>query len=354
VSVGRCGLLVLWGALTVAVLGCSGDADGGDADGVDGPSSTSAAVTGDAVEAVPSAGCGRSTVVPGEEKVTLRSGDAERWYIRHVPPAHDGARPIPVVVDLHGYTEGADVHAVHSALGPFGDEEGFVTITPHGTGVVAMWQAAVGSPDVSFVGDLLDQVEETMCVDTARFFATGLSNGAMMTSVLACDLADRFAAVAPVAGVTAIADCDPARPVPVVAFHGTEDPFLDFEGGFGPGVANLPTPDGSGTIGEAAEAEPAAAAGPTVPEVLTAWAERNDCSEAEPAEEPLAEDVTVVEYDCPAGAEVELYRIEGGGHTWPGAEMLKAATDIVGITTFSISANEAMWDFFEDHPLKTS
>ena len=346
---------MLCSALTVAVLACSGDDDGADgasAGSGDGPNTSSP--TGADVDPVPSSGCGASTastVAAGEEKVTMRSGDVERWYLRHVPPAHDGTTPVPVVVDLHGYTEGADVHAVHSVLGPFGDDRGFVTITPQGTGTVAMWQAAPGSPDVAFAGDLLDQVEETLCVDTARVFVTGLSNGAMMTSVLACEMADRFAAAAPVAGVTEIDGCDPARPVPLVAFHGTEDPFLDFEGGFGPGVANLPTPDGSGTIGEAAGDEPAVPAGPTVPEVVAGWAGRNGCSDDEPTEDALADDVTVVAYDCPAGAEVELYRIEGGGHTWPGAEMLKAATDVVGITTFSVSANEVMWEFFLDHPL---
>lgn len=342
---------MLGSALTVVALACSGGDSGnsgGGSAGADDPSDSSEAPTGADVAAVPSAGCGASTVAAGEERVTLRSGGVERWYLRHVPPAHDGTTPVPAVVDLHGYTEGADVHAVHSALGPFGDGHGFVTITPHGAGTVAMWQAAPGSPDVTFVGDLLDQVEETLCVDTARVFVTGLSNGAMMTSVLACEMADRFAAAAPVAGVTRIDGCDPARPVPLVAFHGTEDPFLDFEGGFGPGVANLPTSDGSGTIGEAAGAGPA---GPTVPEVVAAWAERNGCSDDAPTEEALADDVTVVGHDCPAGAEVELYRVEGGGHTWPGAEMLKAATDVVGITTFSVSADEVMWEFFQDHPL---
>ena len=339
-------------ALTVAVLACSsGDGDSGEATDAtpDAPA---------AVEPAPSSGCGGSgaaAVVPGEEKVTLQSGGAERWYLRHVPAAHDGSTPVPVVVDLHGYTEGADVHAVHSQLGPFGDGKGFVTITPHGAGTVPMWQAALGSADVAFVGDVLDQVEATLCVDAARVFVTGLSNGAMMTSVLACDLADRFAAAAPVAGATAVADCDPARPVPVVAFHGTEDPFLDYDGGFGPGVANLPSPDGEGTIGDAEDAGRGRPVGDRtpVPDVLAAWAERNGCDVAAgPAEELIADDVTLLSFACPEGADVQLYRIEGGGHTWPGAEMLKGATDVVGMTTFSISADEIMWDFFESHPLR--
>ena len=146
-----------------------------------------------AVAASPSSGCrgGAAGLPAGEEKVTLTSGGVERWYIRHVPAAHDGTKPLPVVVDLHGYTEGAQVHVHMSELGAFGDQHGFVTITPQGLGPIPRWETAVGSKDVKFIGDLLDQVEKTVCVDTARVFVTGLSNGAMMTSVVACALANR-------------------------------------------------------------------------------------------------------------------------------------------------------------------
>lgn len=150
------------------------------------------------VTSVPSGGCGTSSTAAGEEKVTLQSGGVERWYLRHVPAAHDGTTPIPVVVDFHGYSEGADFHASYTHLGEFGDEKGFVTLTPHGDGVVPMWQTVVGSVDMDFVGAMLDEVGNDLCIDTARIYATGLSNGAMMTSAVSCDLADRFAAAAPV------------------------------------------------------------------------------------------------------------------------------------------------------------
>jgi len=307
------------------------------------------------VAADPSAGCEKSAVKSGEEKVTLRTRAEDRWYYRHVPPAHDGRTPVPVVVDIHGYSEGADVHKQMSMLGPFGDTKGFVTLTPQGTGPVPLWRTDVASPDVAFVGAMLDDVEETLCVDQARVYVTGLSNGAMMTSTLACTLDDRIAAAAPVAGVSAIGDCEPDRAVPVVAFHGTADPFLDYEGGFGPAVANLPSPDGKGNLGDVDSSEEEQASIDTsasVPDVMAAWAERNGCTAGgEPAETEVAADVTELVYDCPTGRDVELYRIEDGGHTWPGSELLKGV-DMVGKTTFSIDADEVMWDFFEQHPLR--
>jgi polyhydroxybutyrate depolymerase len=345
------------------VAACSGGDDAGDGAGsaASGDDEAGAPATPADVEPRPSAGCGSSTIGAGQEKVTITSGGTsggvERWYLMHVPPAHDGSTPVPVVVDLHGYSEGAEVHALVSQLGPYGDEQGFVTLTPHGQGEgpVPLWDTSPGSPDQAFLEQMLDDVEAQLCVDTARVFVTGLSNGAMMTSTLACELADRFAAAAPVAGVTEVARCNADRPVPVVAFHGTEDGFLAYEGGFGPQVASLPSPDGRGTLGDVAgqagsSDEPT---GPSVPEVMADWAAHNGCDDAAPEEEAVADDVTLLSFACPAGAEAELYRVEGGGHSWPGSELLANVEAVVGRTTMSISANEVMWEFFEQHPLVT-
>jgi polyhydroxybutyrate depolymerase len=345
---------IAWGSLAVVALvvtACSGNGATSPTPGATAAPAPSGARSAASVKAAPSSGCrgGAAGLPAGEEKATMTSGGVERWYLRHVPAAHDGTTPLPLIVDLHGYTEGAQVHAIHSDLGAFGDRHGFVTITPQGLGAVARWETALGSGDVKFIADLLDKVEQTVCVDTARVFVTGLSNGAMMTSVVACALADRVAAVAPVAGITDVARCKPARPVPVVAFHGTADPFVAYDGGLGPAVAKLPAPDGSGkTLGEVGALN--APKGPSVPEVLQSWARRNGCK-GQASEKRIASDVTELSYACPAGADVELYRVEGGGHSWPGSAFSKQIKSVVGPTTDSISADEVMWTFFQAHPL---
>ena len=113
---------------------------------------------------------------------------------------------------------------------------------------------------------------------------------------------ERFAAAAPVAGVTEVADCHPDRPVPVVAFHGTDDGFLAYEGGFGPKVASLPSPDGRGTLGDAVgQADgPEGSTGPSVPEVMAGWAERNGCDDAAPEEEGRDEEDGAGRHGVPA------------------------------------------------------
>ncbi|GIU86937.1 MAG: hydrolase [Acidimicrobiia bacterium] len=343
-----------------ALAACSGD-DGAAGDPEPGTSTAAPATTttvpATEVGAAPSGGCGGATAPPpGESTVTTTSGGVERTYVRHVPPAHDGTTPVPVVVDFHGYAEGAAVHVLMSGLGPYGDEQGFVTITPQGLGAVPRWDVQTGSADLAFFGDLLAEIGRTLCVDTNRVYVTGLSNGAFMTSAVACAYADRVAAVAPVAGIRAIEGCDPARAVPVVAFHGTADGFVTYDGSLGEAALDLPAPDGSGRtlrdLVEAGEVPPREAQGPSVPETTAAWAERNGCAAGEPAEEQVASDVTRLAWDCPPGAEVVLYRVEGGGHSWPGSEFSRSIEAVIGPTTSSISANEEMWAFFEEHPLR--
>jgi polyhydroxybutyrate depolymerase len=135
-----------------------------------------------------------------------------------------------------------------------------------------------------------------------------------------------------------------------MAFHGTADEFLLYEGGLGPAALDLPAPDGSGETLEDLPVPDDIERGPSVPEVLDAWAERDGCDlPAEPT--AIADDVTLLSYACPEGVAVELYRVEGGGHTWPGSEFSARIESVVGPTTFSFIANEEMWAFFRAHPL---
>ena len=309
------------------------------------------------VKVAGSHGCGSTPAVPpGETKQTVVSGGTTYSYFQHVPPGYDGTTPLPLVVDFHGWSEGAAIHRTMTGLEPFGDTHGFITITPQAPGAAQNWTVDVGSPDDVFVGALLDQVESTLCVDTNRVFATGLSYGAFMISTLACTYSARIAAIAPVAGIRNPKGCKPKRPVPVLAIHGTKDPFIGYQGGYGSSVAALPSPDGSGkTIGQTATPEQLAAAskGTEIPGITAAWAKRNGCSKR-PKQTKVADDVTLIRYRCPKDATVELYRVTDGGHAWPGSQFSKAVERVVGKTTFSISANDVIWKFFQDHPLAKS
>jgi polyhydroxybutyrate depolymerase len=316
------------------------------------PASATPATT-TAVPANPSAGCALATpATPGGSVQLLDAGGDVGGYLRELPSSYSGRVPMPVVVDLHGY----DVTAVEqdrlTQLDSYGDSHGFITITPQVAGTVPLWRDGSNSKDVAFIGGVLSNVDATLCVDRNRVFVTGYSNGAFMASVIGCVDAGQVAAIAPVAGLVNPAHCHPGRAVPVVAFHGTGDEFVSYDGGLGSAASALPLPQGStGTISQVLGSNtPSSNGGPSIPQNAAAWAKRDGCGR-NPSTRSVASGVTLISYSCPGGASVELYRVAGGGHTWPGSAFAAKTKDL-GYTTMAISADKIMWSFFQAHPLQ--
>jgi polyhydroxybutyrate depolymerase len=301
-------------------------------------------------EPVPSAGCGTSTV-RAEELTKQYLDDEDRWWLLTTPLDHDGETPLPMVVDFHGLAEGADVHAMMSNLTELAGEAGFVLVTPNGTGSPLRWNVGpdAAEGDNPFVAGMLDQLEAELCIDTSRVYATGLSNGAFMTSGVACAFADRFAAVAPVAGVVAEDGCDRDRPVPVQAFHGTADAILLFNGGVGDSLGEVLS---GGEGADPSTLPPADLDGEGYPAAAAAWAEANGCGE--PTDSDLTDTVIRRVWDCPAEGATEFLIVEGGGHSWPGSEFSAQLEKVMGPTDQSIDANELMWAFFQRFQLPAS
>lgn len=331
--------------------GCGSGDDAERADGTD-PPTTSVTSTGGAerptttASTTTAAGCAvTAPPAAGTERVELSSGGADRWYDRLVPAAYDG-EPTPLVVDLHGYLSGAEGQAAMSGFGATAEREGFVLATPQGNGDLAYWNA-VPHPDlpddVGFVADVIDDVSAAVCIDPDRVYVDGMSNGAFLTSLVACELADRVAAVAAVAGLLVPADCAPSRPVPVLAVHGTADRYVPFTGGRGPALDDL------AWDGDSSRAFDGLVFG-DLTEAAARWAELDGC-DPEPTRTDVSDEVEVIAYgDCADDAAVELFVVDGGGHAWPGSDVSRASADIVGPTTFDVDATDLIWTFFEEHP----
>ncbi|MGW0177840.1 alpha/beta hydrolase family esterase [Nocardia sp. NPDC003345] len=304
------------------------------------------------VAPVPSAGCATPRPAPGPEPALFTARGLTGIYLRDIPA--DTNRPLPVVLDLHGYLEPVFIQHAGTGLGDYGRAQGFITITPQLLRPgLPRWDFDRGSADIGYLADLLTEMESTLCVDTRRIYATGLSMGGFTTSSLGCQLADRLAAIAPVAGLSDFAWCEPARPVPVIAFHGTADPIVAYEGGTGPNARLLPSPDGSGSADPQHDRPDVEGPGPqSISDNAAAWARRNGCT-TEPAEQRIAGDIVLATYPCPEGAEVQLWKVLGGGHIWFGtpSEIFPAA--LVGSDTDSISATTIIWDFFRAHPIRS-
>lgn len=264
------------------------------------------------------------------------SSDETRSYLLYVPDSYDPQTPTPLVISIHGYAEWPAHQAHTSRWNELADEQGFLVVYPSGTDFPKRWRttglpstSGASEMDVRFISDLIDQLEVDYNIDPARIYANGLSNGGGMSYLLACQLANRIAAVGGVAGAYTfpVDQCHPSRPVPLIAFHGDADPVVPYLGG----------PSRSFDIPF-----------PSVPDWMEAWAERNQC--AQKTAFPREEEVFSVHYEgCAQNAEVIFYTIQGGGHTWPGGNPLPAW--LVGNTSQTISATELMWNFFEEHSL---
>ena len=272
----------------------------------------------------------------------LTSGGNEYNYQFTVPSSYDGS-PLPVVLDFHGIGSNGAQQAVFSGWSAAAESEGFLSVQP--TGLMAdgddraSWELpqfeTSDRNDIQFVVDLIDVISSQICIDPARIYSTGMSNGGLFTSTVVCELSERIAAAVSVAGVTHHESCSPTRAVPYLAFHGTDDTVVPFNGG---GESTLDGAAGSSEFFEQ-----------VIPEEFAEFADSSGCSGS--TDSQITPEVTLTSYSgCNDDVPLGFYTIEGAGHTWPGSS-ISAAIPTLGVTNLDISATEIAWEFFGQHTL---
>jgi polyhydroxybutyrate depolymerase len=300
---------------------------------------------------VPSPGCGTADaegVGPGatDRVTTLARDHLEREVVQTVPSAHDGVTPVPLVLNLHGLMSDGTFQRSYAQMDRPAEQAGVVVLYPMGTpeGQTSAWQVGTegATASVPYVDALIDDAGERLCLDLDRVYATGMSNGGLMASRLACDLSDRIAAVATVAGTFLPPDCEPTRAVPWMAVHGTDDDVLEYDGGVGPRLEPSfidVTRDGGSQLG-------------ALPDTMAELAQRAACATG-PEQTDLAEHVTATTWSgCERSGEVVLVTVAGGSHSWPGGMVDPAHPDAPGAPTQEISASELALEFFARHSLE--
>jgi polyhydroxybutyrate depolymerase len=246
---------------------------------------------------------------------------------------------------LHGRYGTGVLTEETSHLSALADREGFVVVYPDG--IDRSWHdrreqgpAADGQvDDVAFISSLIDTMVSQQNVDAKRVYVAGISNGAMMTFRLACDLSEKITAVGAVIGAlpeNGAQECKPSHPMPLVMFSGTEDPLVPYAGG-----------EVKGHRGRVLSADATRAR----------FAELDGCG---PAQAPVHYDrvpddetsVTEIAHtDCANGTEVRLFSIEGGGHTWPGGPQYLPVR-VVGRASKELDMSEELWKFFSRQPAR--
>ncbi len=247
-------------------------------------------------------------------------------------PASLPAHP-PLVVMLHGgFGTGSQAESSYSWDGQ-ADAAGFLVAYPDG--LDRAWNTGGGCcgipardnvDDVGFITAMVRQIEQDIPVDAARIYATGISNGGIMSYTLACRT-DIFAAIGP-DSATMLGECAGPKPISVIHIHGTADHNIPYAGGPG---------DGPGHID-----------GPSVQAVNAAWRQTDGC--ATPAVS-VDGSVTTSIASCPGGRAVELVTIAGAGHQWPGGRPNTAAERLLRLDppSTALNATSVIWQFFAGH-----
>lgn len=314
------------GAASSSSSGASSGASGSSGTSGDGGgSSSSSSGSGGPVTCV-----GKTAPAKVDEEWSLDVKGEKRTVRVHVPASYKPANGTPLVLNFHGYTSSNTEQETWSKMLEKSDKEGFIVLHPQGTGLLKGWNAGACCgdaqtkkvDDVAFTKAMLDEAEKRLCIDTKRVYSTGMSNGGFMSYRLACEMSDRIAAIAPVAGLSTVVPCTPGRPVPVMHFHGTSDTIVPYNGG---GISGYP---------KAADS-------------IADWVKRNKCTGAAVETFNQGDAKCMTNKTCDGGAEVTFCTLTGGGHTWPGGTPMP----VLGTTNKDISATDAMWDFFKAHPL---
>jgi len=276
----------------------------------------------------------------GESTQTLLHAGRERSYILHVPASINWNQPVPLVFVFHGGTGNAESAIRMSGLNEVADQNGFLVIYPNGTSRISddkllTWNGGTccgyaqekNVDDVGFVRAVAASLQAQVNIDARRIYATGLSNGAILSQRLACEAADLFAAIAPVAGTLNFSPCQPSRTISVIEFHGTADQHIPYTGGLGPkSLVNVNFA--------------------SVPASIGFWTSLDGCN-SQPDTKTSGDIRHETWGGCVNSTAVELYTVIDGGHAWPGGRGGWTGSDE---PTLTISASQLIWEFFAAHP----
>lgn len=258
-----------------------------------------------------------------------------RTYLINLPPHYyQDAAYFPLVIGLHGLGGDAiqferDYHFTDKS-----NSAGFIALYPEGVesnGILGLRSWNAGNccdyamdqhiDDVKFIRTLMDQLSASYRVDTKRIYVTGMSNGAMMTYRLACELSDKIAAIAPVSGTLVVTQpCAATHVIPVLHIHSEIDTKVPYAGGIGLAGYYFPPVDSG----------------------LQVWAKLDSCG-------PMAAPARYTDYTINIWPNsVYLYLTQDGGHAWPGGLQSTAFSDP---PSTAFNATDLIWDFFARYSL---
>jgi len=252
----------------------------------------------------------------GTHTIQIISNGKSRSFDLFVPQNLPDNTPRPALFMWHGFAGSPKAVIEFTGINKEAEVNQWFAVYPKGTGLIRGFNGAgccpgVSSNDVQFAKDIIAWLKANTCLDEAKLFSTGFSNGGFMSNRLACELADVFAGIAPHSGtIGKTYDCKPSRGVPVLLFHGDSDPTVPFFGN-----------------GQWLSFEQEAAK----------WAQLNECGDVDSARETYtSQTTTCVRFDkCKRNdVPVEYCAISGLAHKWSGSN------------DYDIDATDYLFKFF--------
>lgn len=269
---------------------------------------------------------------------TLTIFGRDRFFRVHLPLGYDNQKDYPLVLVFHGGLGSPDNIEKMTDFSSKADREGFIVVYPYGTGSfdkkLLTWNTwdccgyaqKKNINDVEFIKKLLAQVKTKYKINDKMIYATGLSNGGMMSYLLACELPEEFAAVAPVAATMfKDSECNSSEEISMIIFNSLDDKHIPYEGGVG-------------------EESIVKADKMPVEKVVDFWVNKFNCRLLKQTD---GYDYQKINFGNSDGIEIVFYRLLKGGHTWPGGEKIRFLADA---PLKSISATDLIWNFFKNHP----
>jgi polyhydroxybutyrate depolymerase len=267
---------------------------------------------------------------------SIISGGIYRSYRLYIPNLYTGLTARPLILNLHGYTSNALQQQQYSNFSPIADTANFLMVFPNGTysGGQRYWNSGLGgADDIGFLSHLIDSLKAQYNINLNRVYSTGMSNGGFMSHTLACELSNRITAIASVTGGIFTTqygtNCHPTRPVPVMQIHGTSDATVPYGGNTSQGMMPIDS-------------------------VVKYWVTKNGCNPtatfSNVPNTNTADGCTAEHYvynNGNSGSTVELYKIIGGTHSWPGFPFGGVGTNM------DINASKEIWRFFNKYTLSS-
>lgn len=288
--------------------------------------------------------CGKKDDTPVEKEYRFQASiivdGLTRTYTVNLPPNYYESSGFSLVIAMHGGGGSAEQFEATSLLTQKADAAGFIVVYPDGVKSTGALQARTWNAggccdyardhnidDVNFIRQLINKLVGTYKINPKKVYATGHSNGGMLSYRLACEMADKITAIA-VSGCTMVVlqPCNPSRAVPVLHMHSELDEHVPLEGGIGISSAYFPPLDS----------------------VFNVWSARDACSTPNQVVTSNAKYTLRQWTGCTNNVSIQYYLTKDGGHAWPGG----LPGSWMGDTpSTAINANDLLWQFFQRYEL---